>query len=306
MRPQRLTGALAAVAASLVLVTGCGAGPGLTPLPGRSTAAPTAGTTARPTTGAASLPRPSHVVVVVFENKAEQQVLGSGDAPYLTSLAATGVQFTDFRGVAHPSQPNYIALFSGSTHGVTDDSCPQDLGDRPNLAVQLEAAGLSFAGYSEGMPSAGFTGCTDSAGGYARKHNPWVDFANVPASSNLPFSDFPADLSRLPTVSFVVPNLCNDMHDCDVATGDRWAREHLAPYVAWAATHDSLLVVTFDEDDGTSANRIATFFVGPMVKTARLAQPANHYNLLRTIEDLYGLEPLGAARDAAALTGWAR
>ena len=80
----------------------------------------------------------------------------------------------------------------------------------------------------------------------------------------------------------------------------------MAPYVEWARRHDSLLVVTFDEDDGTRANRIATFLVGPMVKSAVLSQPANHCNLLRTIGDLYGLEPLGAAKDAAPLTGWAR
>lgn len=250
--------------------------------------------------------RPAHVVIVVFENKAQQQVLGSPDAPYLNSLSASGARFTDAHGVTHPSQPNYLALFSGSTQGVTDDSCPQTLGDRPNLAEQLQRAGYTFAGYSEGLPSAGFTGCTDATGRYARRHNPWVDFANVPASSNQPFSDFPADPSRLPTVAFVIPDLCNDMHDCDVATGDRWAREHLAPYVNWARTHDSLLVVTFDEDEGTHANRIPTFLVGPMVKPGAIAQPVNHYNVLRTIEDLYGLEPLGMARTAAPLRGWAR
>lgn len=244
-------------------------------------------------------------MVVIFENKAEQQVLGSAAAPYLTSLAASGAQFTNSHGVGHPSQPNYLALFSGSTQGVTDDSCPQQLGDRPNLGQQLQQAGFSFGGYSEGLPTTGYTGCTDPAGTYARKHNPWVDFKNVPATSNRPFSDFPSDPSRLPTVSFVVPNLCHDMHDCDVATGDRWARDHLAPYVTWARTHDSLLVVTFDEDDGTDTNRIATFLVGPMVKTTTVSQRIDHYNVLRTIEDLYGLEPLGGARAAAPLTGWA-
>jgi acid phosphatase len=243
-------------------------------------------------------------VVGVFENKAEPQVLGPGDAPNLDSLAASGAQFTNSHGLTHPSQPNYLALFSGSTQGVTDDSCPQNLGDRPNLATQLTGAGLTFAGYSEAMPTAGYTGC--AAGRYARRHNPWVDFSNVPATSNLPLTDVPTDLSQLPTVSFIVPDLCNDMHDCAVATGDHWAREHLAPYVDWARTHNSLLVVTFDEDEGTSANRIPTFLVGPMVKRTTIPQRITHYNVLRTIEDLYGLEPLGKARDAAPLTGWVR
>jgi acid phosphatase len=310
MRSTRLCVVLTAVAAGLLLLSGCGAGQGPTPPPQRpltGNSTTEASGSSRPAAPKASGPsRPAHVVVVIFENKAEQQVIGSGDAPYLTSLAASGAQFTDSHGVAHPSQPNYLALFSGSTQGVTDDSCPQRLGDRPNLAQQLERAGFSFAGYSEGMSKVGYTGCTDPAGTYARKHNPWVDFANVPATSNRPFTDFPTDLSRLPTVSFVVPSLCHDMHDCDVATGDRWARDHLAPYVSWARTHNSLLVVTFDEDDGTRTNRIPTFLVGPMVKAATLSQPINHYNLLRTIEGLYGLEPLGEARGAAALTGWAR
>lgn len=245
-------------------------------------------------------------MIVVFENKGEQQVLGSRNAPYLSSLSASGARFDNSHGVTHPSQPNYLALFSGSTQGVTDDSCPQSLGDRPNLGELLLNAGYTFAGYSEGLPTTGFTGCNDPSGRYARRHNPWVDFANVPASSNQPFTAFPADPSQLPTVSFVVPDLCNDMHNCDVATGDSWAREHLAPYVTWARTHDSLLVVTFDEDDGTRTNRIPTFLVGPMVKPGAIGQRVNHYNVLRTIEDLYGLAPIGMSQSAAPLTGWHR
>lgn len=285
-----------AVAAGVVvaLLSGCGSGP----------ADPTTSQQVSSAPEPSALPRPAHLVVVVFENKAEHQVLGVPDAPYLNALSASGARFTEFRAVAHPSQPNYLALFSGSTQGVTNDSCPQDFGDRPNVAQRLQSAGYTFTGYSEGLPAAGFTGCT--SGRYARKHNPWVDFSNVPASSNLPFTAFPTDLSRLPTVSFVIPDLCNDMHDCDVATGDRWARDHLTPYVTWARSHDSLLVVTFDEGDGTGASRIPTFLVGPMVRSAVLSQSVNHYNLLRTIGDLYGLDPIGAARDAAPLTGWAR
>lgn len=221
----------------------------------------------------------------------------------MTALANTGARFTNSHGVAHPSQPNYLALFTGSTQGVTDDGCPQNLGPRPNLAQQLQQAGDSFTGYSENLPTPGYTGCTGS-GGYARKHNPWVDFSNVPAASNLPYTDFPTQLSRLPTVSFVIPNLCHDMHDCNVATGDRWARSHLPSYVTWARTHNSLLIVTFDEDDGASTNHIPTFLIGPTVKPTTVSQPIDHYNVLRTIEDMYGLDPLGQARNASALNGW--
>jgi acid phosphatase len=238
--------------------------------------------------------------VVVFENKDAATVLGAADAPYLNQLAGEGAALTDAHGVTHPSQPNYLALFSGSTQGVTDDSCPQSF-TGPNLAEQLQAAGRSFTGYSESLPSPGYTGCR--AGRYARKHNPWVDFPALPASLNQPLSALPADFSALPTVAFVVPDLCSDMHSCPVATGDAWARAHLAPYVAWAGTHDSLLVVTFDEDEGSSANHIPSFLLGPMVRRGASAQRVDHYGLLRTIEDMYGLAPLGEAAHAQPLTG---
>ena len=259
------------------------------------------GTTAAVAGG--GLPVPEHVLVVIFENEDAENIVGAPEAPYLTSLARSGATFTDAHGVAHPSQPNYLALFSGSTQGVTDDSCPLTF-TGSNLAEELQQAGLSFAGYSEDLPTAGFTGCR--AGGYARKHAPWVDFPDVPASANKPYSALPADFAALPTVSFVVPNLCDDMHDCGVAAGDRWAQQHLPDYAAWAQEHHSLLVVTFDEDDGTSANHIATILVGPMVATGTSDQRVDHYSLLRTLEDMYGLPPLGQSAGAAAFTGvWA-
>jgi acid phosphatase len=118
---------------------------------------------------------------------------------------------------------------------------------------------------------------------------------------NQPLSAVPADPAQLPTVAVVVPDLCHDMHDCSVETGDTWAREHLGPYAAWAATHDSLLVVTFDEDEGTPANHIPTFVVGAGVRAGTSDQRVDHYGVLRTVEDLYGLPPLGGAAAAAPL-----
>jgi acid phosphatase len=253
-----------------------------------------------PSPQAAVVPRPAHVVVAVFENHSAADVLGAGSsAPSMRSLAAAGASFSDSHGVTHPSQPNYLALFSGSTHGVTSDTCPTNLGGRANLGRQLVDAGLSFTGYSEGLRTAGFTGC--GSGAYARKHNPWVDFSNLPGSSNQPFSAFPTDFGRLPTVSFVVPDLCNDMHDCPVATGDTWLRTHLGAYARWARTHDSLLIVTFDEDDFTASNQIPTFFSGPMVKPGTYSEPVTHYRLLRTLEAMYGLPPLGSAATTAPI-----
>src|SRR6185312_2806849 len=150
------------------------------------------------------------------------------------------------------------ALFSGSTQGTTDDTCPQSFAAN-NLGNQLITAGFTFAGYSETMPSNGYTGCTSGTSGYARKHNPWSDFTDLSSSTNLMYTAFPSDFTTLPTLSFVIPNLCNDMHDCSITTGDTWLKNNLDAYVTWAKTHNSLLIVTWDEDDSTtSANQIAT------------------------------------------------
>lgn len=235
-----------------------------------------------------------HVVVVVLENHASGQIVGSTDAPYLNALAKRGLVLADSHGETHPSEPNYLALFAGQTFGVSSDACPLRLSG-PNLASELRAAKLSFATYSEGLPHAGYTGCSYATptGYYARKHNPMVNFTNVPASWNKPFSAFPKNLAALPTVSFVVPNLGNDMHDGTIRQSDSWLRANVGRYATWARTHRSLLIVTWDEDNGTSANHIATFVVGDGVRVGTVSRRVNHYTLLRTIEDVYRLPRLG-------------
>jgi phosphatidylinositol-3-phosphatase len=242
---------------------------------------------------------PAHVVVAIFENQSYDRIAHNPNAPYLNALVARSAVFTNAHGIIHPSQPNYLALFSGSTHGVTDDHCPVDLDSRPNLARQLLDAGLGFAGYSEDLPKPGYRGC--SQGKYAAKHNPWADFANVPATANLPFSAWPTDFDRLPTVAFVVPNICNDMHDCGIAAGDAWAKANLDPYLSWADTHQSQLIVTFDENDGSAGNQILTLVAGDGVPPATHPEPVNHYSVLRAIEELYTLPPLGEAATAARM-----
>jgi acid phosphatase len=275
------------------------AGVTATPLTG-SPPGPTA--SAQPSGPTASAQRsgwPAHIMVVVLENKASAQIDGNPDAPYLNSLLASSAVLTEARAVAHPSQPNYIALFSGSTQGVTSDQCPLALGDRPNLGRQLLDAGLSFTGYSEGLPEPGFTGC--SSGRYAAKHNPWINFSNLPGTVNQPAGALPPDYSTLPTVSFLIPDLCHDMHDCPIATGDSWMRDHVDSYARWARDNKSLLVVTFDEDDNASDNRILTLVSGAGVRPGRYAQPVDHYGVLGTIEDLYGLPRLGSATTATPI-----
>lgn len=262
---------------------------------------------AMPAAGAAvpahrqALPRPDHVVIVVEENRAYSRIVGRSDAPYINALAARGALMMQSYAVTHPSLPNYLALFSGSTQGVRDDSCDYHFKGR-NLATELRGAGLSFATYSEGLPVRGFDGC--GQGAYRRKHNPavyWQGADRAASAENLPFSAFPHDFAKLPVVAFVIPNMDHDMHDGGVGEGDDWLRGHLDAYARWAVRHNSVLIVTWDEDDHTEANRIATVIVGGAVQAGRYDEPLTHYGLLRTLQDMYGLVPIAHSTDAAAL-----
>jgi hypothetical protein len=248
--------------------------------------------------GATALPRYDHVVVVMYENKNYPDIASGSDAPYFQELAGQGALFTQSFGVTHPSQPNYIALFSGDQQGVDDDSCPHSF-STASLGNQVLDAGLTFSGYAESLPETGSDTCSDNA--YARKHAPWTNFAIDPSLQKT-FNDFPTDFSQLPTVSFVIPNMCSDMHDCSISTGDSWQQAHLDAYAQWAKANNSLLITTFDEDNFTSVNQIYTSFVGAHVKVGSNDQQINHYTVLRTIEDMYGLAPLGHAADEQAIT----
>ena len=258
---------------------------------------------------AASIPRFAHVVIVVMENKNYSDIIGRPDeAPYINSLASGGAVFSNSYGVSHPSEPNYLALFSGSTQGLTGDNCPENFKSAPNLGAELIAAHLSFAGYSESMPSAGYTGCGSFFSlGYVRAHNPWVDFSNVPAASNLTLGSFPANYAALPTVSFVVPNLCDDTEYCSRDTGDSWIKQHLGGYASWAHSNNSLLIITWDEDSsilglGGDNNRVPTIFYGAHVRPGVYSEHTSHYGVLRTIEDMYGLPHAGASATATPIT----
>ncbi|MFI6493297.1 alkaline phosphatase family protein [Streptomyces sp. NPDC050564] len=257
------------------------------------------------TAQAVALPTPDHVVVVVMENHAYSQVIGSSSAPYINNtLKAGGANLTQSYGLTHPSEPNYYMLFSGSNQGRTDDSCvPVGSISAPNLASELIAAGKTWKSYNESLPSQGSTTC--SSGNYAQKHNPWFGFSNVPTNTAMTMTQFPTDYTTLPKVSFVVPNLCSDMHDCSVSTGDTWIQNNLGAYATWAQTHNSILAVTFDEDNKQSGNRIPTVFYGQHVTPGSSTSTTyNHYNVLRTVEDLAGLSAhAGNAASASDITG---
>jgi phosphatidylinositol-3-phosphatase len=228
---------------------------------------------------------PEHIVIVVEENHGYSKIIGNPDAAYINSLAATGILFTNYHAIGHPSQPNYFALFSGSTQGIKGDG-RYFFPDTPTLAGELQHAGYSFVGYAE--PPAD------------RDHSPWVSFGDSQRAGQ-PFSRFPTDFNALPTVSFVSPNVLNDMHDGTIAEGDRWLNANLSAYANWAMSHSSLLVVTFDEDQGTSNNRVATVVVGAGVVAGRSTQRVDHYALIHTLQVLYGLRPLGASAAAPVM-----
>jgi acid phosphatase len=221
------------------------------------------------------LPQPDHVVLVILENHSLDQILDVSSAPFIFGLAMGGALFVNSFAVSHPSQPNYFALFSGSTHAIRDNG--EHTFDAPTLAGALSAAQKSFVGYVEtGSP---------------RKHNPWESFTEARGTErNL--SEFPRDFTRLPTVSFVIPNHHNDMHDGSVREGDAWLRAHLGAYAEWAKTHNSLLIVTFDEDDNRSENRILTVIYGARVRPGIYLERITHYRVLSTLLAMYALPPL--------------
>ncbi len=279
--------------------------PEMTPSPSVTT-----GTTATITPStiptSSSLPRFDHVVIVVEENHGYSQIVGSNSAPYINSLAGQGMLFSNSHAITHPSEPNYLDLFSGSDQGVIGDACDPSAYAPPNLGGQLTGAKYTFAGYSEGLAAPGDTSCTNKATGYARKHSPWANFSDTNGpTTNLPYSSFPATTagySSLPTVSFVIPNLNNDMHDGTIQQGDTWLQQNMDAYAQWAKTNNSLLIVTWDENDtktGDATNQVATLFVGQHVQVGTNTTSINHFSVLRTLEDMYGLSPANNAASAA-------
>lgn len=251
---------------------------------------------------AAAVPTPAHVVIVVEENRSQSSIIGNKAAPFINQLAAGGAMMSQSFAEAHPSEPNYYALFAGNTL-VKDNVCPVNAGNQPNLGSQLLGSGYSFVGFAESLPAPGSQDCR--AGKYARKHVPWASFTNIPATRSLPFTAFPApaNYAGLPTVSMVIPNLDNDMHDGSIAQGDQWLNQNLSQYASWARANDSLLILTWDEDDNTSRNQIPTVIYGAGVRPGIYDQPISHYNVLSTLEQMYGLPKLGYATRAPAITG---
>jgi phosphatidylinositol-3-phosphatase len=293
---RAVAAAVLVLTALLCVASGAGAGGGA------------AGSSTAPIVPRGPLAPRSHVVVTVMENKEAAQVLGAPAAPFLTRLARrAGVAANSF-GVRHPSLPNYIALISGSTQGIAND-CTGCRADAPNLADQLERAHRTWGAYLQGLPAP----CARpaSAGRYAKKIDPFAyddHIAAAPARCRrrMPLTRLPDDIrhNRLPDFALIAPDLCNDTHNCPVEVGDRFLA-HVIPGLLHALGPHGFLVVTYDEGssdggccDGSHGGHIATVVSGPDVRRGgRMTRPIDHYGVLATIEDAFGVPRLGAARD---------
>jgi phosphatidylinositol-3-phosphatase len=242
------------------------------------------------TAAAAPLPRVDHVVVIVFENKERDAVLGSGAAPTFDRLARDYADLTNYHAVTHPSLPNYLALVSGSTHGISDDCTGCVIARGTTIGDRLTRAGRTWAAYGEGYPG---------SPRFAKRHVPFLNFPRdrthvQPLAALRP--------GRLPAFAFVAPDLCHDMHDCDVATGDAWLRRKVQPLLRVPRTAVFVLC-----DDGTTSaggGHVAAIVAGTAVaRRVRYTLPTGHYAVLRTIEDVLGVPPLGASARARPLRG---
>ena len=270
---------------------------GLAAMP--SAAASAAGTSTSARCGTLrSVPSYHHVVWILMENEGYGNIIGSSDAPYLNRLAARCGLASNYAAVSHPSLPNYIALTSGSTQGVTDDGEPS--AHRLGAASIFSQLGGNWRALEESMPM----GCDKTTSGdYAARHNPAVYYTDLATTCPKDDVQLREALDLSVAFTFITPNICDDMHSCPVATGDAWLRRFVpqilntAPYRA----NSTVLFITFDEGT-TASNSVPTIVVAPSVPRAlRAASAYTHYSLLRTTEQLLELAPLGAAARASSM-----
>lgn len=251
-----------------------------------------------------AIPAWDHVVVCVMENKTQGAVYGTGG--YMTNLADANTYMTNSFGITHPSLPNYLALWSGSTQGVTDDGHYDFASSIPHLGSQMATAGVTFKAFSEDLPSVG--SLADTSANYARKHAPWVSWqanGGFTGSLHVPFTQWPTDFTTLPKLSFVIPNLIDDVHNAGISTGNTWLQAQLDPYVQWAKTHNSLFILTFDEDDQSANNLIYTVFAGHHATPGRFNQTVNHYTILGLLQDWLGLSRIaGSVSQPSIMAPW--
>lgn len=248
--------------------------------------------------------RIAHIFVIMEENQPGNVIIGnSANAPYINSLINQYSVATNYFSVTHPSLPNYLAITSGSTDGITYDCNPPAAGcmlNVPNIADRIESSGRTWKEYAESMPSACYM---YNYGDYATKHNPFVYYSDIADNKArcdnhvVPFTQLSTDLKSLsttPDFAFITPNLCNDMHNCSVEVGDYWLSKYVPMILNSKAftSQPSLLFITWDEGDSTN-NNVAMIVAGSAAKTKYVSNAKyDHYSLLSTIETLWKLKPL--------------
>jgi phosphatidylinositol-3-phosphatase len=242
----------------------------------------------------------AHVFLIVMENHSPDQALAGA---FTAQLAATYGEAANYHAVSHPSVPNYLALTSGQTWGVQDDS--YRVLPRSDLGDQLTAAGVTWRAYMEGL---GDGGCLQSPLPYDPGHNPFAFYGGRCPSNVVPLTALAGDLaSSTPRFSWVTPDRCHDTHDCPVPVGDDWLRHEVTAIMqsaAWKA--NGVLFITWDEDDGSADNRVLTLVIAPGRKHVVSNRLYTHYSLLATIEDLMGVGRLANAAHASPMTDLAR
>ena len=260
-----------------------------------------------PSASASTVPALDHVFVIVMENHSYPEIIGSSSAPYINSLVAKGSLGAAYRAVTHPSLPNYLSLSAASTFSITSD-CTTCWVSATNIADRVESAGKSWKAYMESMPSPCFIG--DSSP-YAQKHDPFIYFNDIRTNASrcqahiLPFTQLATDLrstTTTPNFAWITPNMCNDMHDCSVAQGDAWLKSQVPAILGSPAftADNSLLAITWDEDDSSASNQVPVILLGSGVHAGyRSGTAYSHYSLVRTIETALGLSTMTSA-DAGA------
>jgi hypothetical protein len=285
--------ALQAIALVIATVaTSCAMPPAATPTasPAES-ASPTGPVTI--TTDAPTALTP-HVFVIVMENASLTTALRSKP---IQRLAARYALATNYRAVSSPSLPNYLAMTSGSTWGITDNA--YHALPAGGLGAQLTAAGVRWRAYMEGMTAAG---CLRSPYPYALKHNPFAYYGGACPENVVALDALDADLAHdTPSFVWITPGLCHDGHDCALADSGAWVEDLVARIVATPAWRSGVLFIVWDEGDGGSST-VPLIVSAPGVASRRVDAPYDHYSLLAAIEDLFGLPRLGAAKDARPLT----
>jgi hypothetical protein len=275
-----------ALVISLCLLAACG--PKATaqaPAKPSPTASPTASTKAPATA--------SHVFVIVLENRSYSQAI---DSPYISQLAAKYGVATNYHSISTPSLPNYLALTSGDTWGITDN----DFHKLPagGLGAQLTDAGIEWRAYMEGMTR----GCYDTTPLYALKHNPFAYYGDTCPPQVVPFTTFASDMSgTVPRFVWITPDMCHDGHDCSNAVADDWLAQTVRTILASEAwKQNGLLVITWDE--GSGDDNVLTLVIRPNSTPRKSDKPYDHYSLLATIEDQFKLPRLGKAAQATPMT----